>query len=323
MRAGRALLAWAAALAVAGAAWTQQFEWQLPAGFPEPFVPADDPMSAAKVALGRELFGDVRLSVTGKHSCLSCHDPARAFTDGRAVSRGALGELLPVNAPTLVNAVYNASQGWRDPGIRNFEQQMHGPMFNEHPAELGLKGREADIERLLRDDPIRAQAFAHAFPGEASPVSMTNVIRAVAAYERTLIRGDSPFDRYVFGGDARAISVQQKRGMELFFSSRTGCSACHGGINFAGAWVDHQHPEGEPVFADTGTGRTVRVPTLRNLGATGPYLHDGSLDSVEAVLDHYEQQSTNPVADARLRRAPLTTGDRNALRDFLRTLDSY
>jgi cytochrome c peroxidase len=323
MRAGLHALALAAALSSAAAAAAEQFEWRLPLGFPLPSVPADNPMSDAKVALGRELFADPRLSVTGKHSCQSCHDPARAFTDGRSVSRGALGEELPLNAPTLLNAVYNPSQGWRDPAVRSLEQQMRGPMFNEHPAELGLRGRETDIERELRADRELARRFARVFPGNAEPVSMDNVIRAIAAYERTLIRGDSPFDRYAFSGDHEALTETQKQGMALFFLERAGCAGCHGGINFAGEWVDAAHPQALPAFADTGTGQAVRVPTLRNLGATAPYLHDGRLSSVEAVLEQYERLAADPGADVRLRRAPLTTAERNALRDFLRALDSY
>jgi cytochrome c peroxidase len=268
------------------------------------------------------LFQDTRLSVSGRHSCRSCHEPERAFTDGLARSRGAAGDELPLNAPTLINAAYNPSQGWRDPGQRTLEQQMRGPLFNEHPRELGLSGREPLVEALLAADAGLARAFDQAFPRETRPVRMDNVIRAIAAYERTLLAGGSAFDRYLFGGEHEALSPSQKRGMGLFFSPRAGCAACHGGINFAGPWIDQQHPQAEPVFADTGAG-PVRVPTLRNLAATAPYLHDGSLPSLELVLQRYERLATAPGADARLRRAPLTTPEIASLRDFLRALDAY
>ena len=117
--------------AVAGAA---EFTWNLPRGFPQPAVPADNPMSDAKVALGARLFADPRLSGTGRHSCQSCHAPELAFTDGRARSRGAHGEELPLNAPTILNAAYNPAQGWNDTGVHSLEQQMRGPLFNQHPA---------------------------------------------------------------------------------------------------------------------------------------------------------------------------------------------
>lgn len=313
--AGMAFVAWLAAVHADDGA----YRWQLPRGLPEPAVPADNPMSAAKVALGARLFVDARLSVTGTHSCATCHDPARAFTDGRPLSRGATGDTLPLNAPTLINAAYNASLGWRDSGITTLERQMRGPLFNEHPPELGLAGREAEVERgLLADDSLRT-AFAAAFPGDAAP-TMDNAIRAIAAYERTLLSADSPFDRYVFSGEHAALTTAQKRGMDLFFSDRGGCARCHGGINFAGDWVDRDHPAAKAVFADTGTGEAVRVPTLRNLPATAPYMHDGRFATLDAVLDHYEKLAADPAADARLRRPPLTTEERADLREFLGSL---
>jgi cytochrome c peroxidase len=298
-----------------------EYRWNLPAGFPEPWVPPDNPMSDTKVALGRELFADQRLSITGEHSCQSCHDPARAFTDGRARSIGALGEELPLNAPTLLNVAYNASFGWKDRGVRSLEQQMAGPLFNTHPRELGLAGREWLVERNLAADPRLRRQFGLAFPGEPRPVNMRNVIRAIAAFQRTLLAGNSAFDHYVFRGEHAALDASQKRGLELFFSDRAGCSACHGGINFNGAWVDLRHPSAEPAFADTGAGGALRVPTLRNLGATAPYLHDGRSATLDDVLDRYERLAADPAADPRLRRRPLTTDERRSLRDFLRSLD--
>jgi len=314
-----AALAIGAVMAAGACAGAEEFRWTLPAGFPEPAVPVDNPMSVAKVELGALLFADPRLSITGKHSCQSCHSPARAFTDGLARSRGATGETLPLNAPTLFNVAYNASLGWRDANLRTLEDQMRGPLFNEHPQELGLAGRERALERELADDPALATRFAAAFPG-GTPVTMDNVIRAIAAYERTLLAGGSPFDRYVFSGDHRALSDRQKAGMQLFFSARSGCAGCHAGINFNGEWVDRDHREAKPVFADTGTGVAVRVPTLRNLPATAPYMHDGRIASIDAVLDHYERLAADPGADARLRRAPLTTTEIGELRAFLLSL---
>jgi cytochrome c peroxidase len=321
MRSGSCVAVAALVMLVALArAETSEFHWRLPAGFPEPAVPADNPMSAAKIALGAKLFSDSRLSITGKHSCQSCHVPERGFTDGLRVARGALDEELELNSPTLFNVAYNASLGWRDSNVRTLEQQMRGPLFNEHPRELGLGGRERVVEQMLAADPVLAAEFAGAFPGEGPPVTIDNVIRAIAAYERTLLAGSSPFDHYVFSGDHRALSDRQKAGMKLFFSARAGCSQCHAGINFNGEWVDREHPEARPSFADTGTGATVRVPTLRNLVATAPYMHDGRFPDLDAVLDHYEKAAADLAADARLRRAPLTTSERDELREFLLSL---
>jgi len=125
----------------------------------------------------------------------------------------------------------------------------------------------------------------------------------------------------VFGGDHAALDAQQKQGMELFFSARSGCASCHGGINFAGPWVDAGAPAATAAFADTGTGVAVRVPTLRNLARTAPYMHDGRFTRLDAVLDHYERLAADPGADPRLRRAPLTTGERASLLRFLASLD--
>jgi cytochrome c peroxidase len=316
----RAVLGVAFAALVAAVHAADAYRWQLPRGFPEPAVPADNPMSAEKVALGARLFADPRLSVTGRYSCASCHDPARSFTDGLARSRGATGDTLPLNAPSLINAAYNASLGWHDAGVTTLERQMRGPLFNAHPPELGLAGREADVERSLLADSSMRTAFAAAFPWDDDPVTMDNTIRAIAAYERTLLAAASPFDRYVFAGDHAALTDQQKRGMDIFFSDRGGCARCHGGINFAGDWIDRGHPSARAVFVDTGTGEAVRVPTLRNLPATAPYMHDGRFATLDAVLDHYEKLATDPAADARLRRAPLTTEERAALREFLGSL---
>jgi cytochrome c peroxidase len=301
----------------------EPYAWKLPRGFPEPAVPADNPMSAEKVALGARLFADERLSVTASYSCATCHDPARAFTDGLARSRGATGATLPLNAPTLINVAYNASFGWHDSGVITLERQMRGPLFAEHPPELGLAGRERDVERALAADDAARAAFAAAFPGEAAPVTLDNAIRAIAAFERTLLSAESPFDRYVFSGDHAALTPAQKRGMDLFFSERAGCARCHGGINFAGGWVDRDHPEARAVFADTGTGAAVRVPTLRNLLATAPYLHDGRFATLDAVLDHYEELAADAGADLRLQRSPLTSPERSDLRAFLESLSDH
>ena len=275
-------------------------------------------MNAAKVALGARLFADPRLSITGRYSCQSCHAPERAFTDGRARSRGATGAAAPLNAPTLFNVAYNASLGWRDTGVRTLEQQMRGPLFNEHPPELGLAGREArrgagtggGRRRSRRPSRRRSRASAR-------PVTMENVIRAIAAYERTLFAGGSAFDRYVFGGDHAALDDAQKRGMELFFSTASGCSSCHGGINFAGRGSIATTRRRPARVRRHRHGQSVRVPTLRNLAATAPYLHDGRFATLDAVLDQYEQLAADPAADPRLRRAPLTTEERADLRRFL------
>jgi cytochrome c peroxidase len=298
---------------------TGSYEWDLPRGFPVPAVPADNPMSAAKVALGRRLFFEPRLSVTGQYSCASCHQPERAFTDGRRVAIGATGQQTPTNAMSLTNVAYNVSFGWSAPDVRSLEEQMRRPMLNDHPVEMGVKGREQQVvDTLLADRTWRA-AFAAAFPEAAGHFDFDHVIKAIAAFERTLISGHSPFDEYVFNGQHDALSAAAKRGMALFYSERLGCGACHAGFNFAGAWRDAQGATAEPSFANNGMGgELVRVPTLRNVALTAPYMHDGSLSTLEAVLDHY-QQAGRRAATKKNHPDPGGAHDGPALRPFTLT----
>jgi cytochrome c peroxidase len=284
-------------------------------------------MSEEKVALGRRLFFERLLSTTGRSSCASCHDPAHSFSDGRAVAVGATGDLLPHSAMALVNVVYNISFGWTKPELRSLEAQMLEPLLNEHPVELGLAGREESVCALLAADPSYAAGFAAAFPEDGPPVTFGHVVKAIAAFERTLISGRSAFDRYVFDGDHAALSAQAKRGMALFFSGEAGCSGCHSGFNFAGNWRDAQGDTGRPSFANNGTSeRPMRVPTLRNVALTAPYMHDGRFPTLEAVLDYYsgvgERRKTgrNAKYDGRLPRVMLSAQERTDLVAFLASL---
>jgi cytochrome c peroxidase len=277
-------------------------------------------MSDAKVALGRRLFFEPRISVTGEHSCASCHDPARAFTDGREFALGATGERTSHSAMALVNVAYNASFGWQRPEVRSLESQMLQPLTNEHPVELGARGREREIEQALDAEDTYRIAFASAFPDDRDPVTFDNLVKAIAAFERTLISGNSPFDQHVFAGRHDALSDEARRGLALFFSARTGCAACHAGFNFSGNWVDSQGATGEPSFADNGTGLKLRVPTLRNVALTAPYMHDGRLASLDAVLDHYASAARRPDRDTRLAALELGEGERAELIAFLESL---
>ena len=309
--------------AAAGAPSPASYVWQLPRGFPTPAVPVDKPMSAAKVALGRRLFFEPRLSVTGRYSCASCHDPALSFSDGKARATGVLGDTLPRGAMALVNVAYNISFGWIRPGARSLEEQMRQPLFNTHPVELGFAGRENAMATVLAAaDPGYATAFAAAFPATDAPVTMDHAIQAIAAFERTLISGDSPFDRYVFQGDHAALSESAKRGMALFFARQTGCSACHSGFNFTGTWRDDQGDTGKPAFANNGTStRPMRVPTLRNIALTAPYMHDGRFPTLDGALDHYFSLGDRASRyDARLPRTALDMEQRADLIAFLTSL---
>jgi cytochrome c peroxidase len=281
-------------------------------------------MSAAKVALGRRLFFENRLSLTGHYSCASCHDPRRAYTDGRARAVGATGATLPHSALSLLNVAYNLSYGWQQPQVRSLEAQMRQPLLNRHPPEIGLAGREPAVLAALAADPMYPQQFAAAF---ASGISVANIIKAIAAFERSLIAGNSAFDAYVFAGQHAALSAAAKRGMSLFFSARIGCARCHSGFNFSGNWRDSLGPTGKASFADDGLGvGPVRVPTLRNIALTAPYMHDGRFATLDAVLDHYQRVGRTPDSahgghrDPRLKAFTLSNTERADLEAFLGSL---
>ena len=339
----------AAAPVVTPADATPPYEWHLPPGFAQPRVPSDNPMSAAKVSLGRRLFFDTRMSRTGGYACASCHRPPLAFTDGRARAVGSTGAMLPRSSMSLLNVAYARTFGWRTPGARSLEAQMQQPMFNDHPIELGLRGEEQRMMRDFAADPALAREFAAAFPGAGPAVSITHVIQAIACFERSLIAGRSAFDRYVFDDDRGALTDGAKRGMAIFFSPRGGCGACHFGIAFAGPAATvpdrpaarsaerskirpadrHSGPASSasvdpPVFADTGTGGVFKVPTLRNIGVTAPYMHDGRFGDLGAVLDHYEHPGRDAqqgeAVDTRLRPLHLDPSEKQDLIDFLNSL---
>jgi cytochrome c peroxidase len=273
------------------------FTRPLPPGFAAPVVPADNPMTAARVALGEQLFADRRLSVNGEQGCVSCHDPARAFTDGRPRAIGALGQPLRRNAPSILYSAWNPALGWDAPGSATLESQMQVPLFATHPVELGLAGVESRVLAALQADEALRSRFVDAFPGEAQPVTMDNVIKAIATYERSLGEGSSAFDRYLFADDRSGFNEAALRGFDLFFSPRLGCSDCHSGMTFSGAVRSVADLGAEPQFADNGyrtgegEGGLGRVPSLRNVAVTAPYMRDGGLPTLAAVIEHYDRGS--------------------------------
>ncbi|MEP7313061.1 MAG: MbnH family di-heme enzyme [Pseudomonadota bacterium] len=339
------------ALAGAGVATAADWRWQLPRGFPPPAVPADNPMSQAKVDLGRLLFSETRLSVSGDFACSSCHDPERAYTDGRKSAVGAQGGTLRRNAMTLTNVAYNTGFEWASDRVASLEQQMLTPLLNDHPVEIGLAGREAQVLARLAAEPAYAEGFAAAFAQDAQPVTLVNLVRAIAAFERTLIVGRSAFDRYVFDDDRVAMSAEARRGMALFYSERARCGHCHSGLNFQGPPRTAADPQAQPIFANTGlynadghggypladrglmevtqrrkdNGR-FRVPTLRNVALTAPYMHDGSVATLAAVIDHYSRGGRErPAAavkltDPLIRPLRLTQREKADLQAFLQSL---
>jgi cytochrome c peroxidase len=302
------------------------YQWNLPKGFPKPYVPADNPMTAEKVELGRYLFYDTRMSVNGKASCATCHKQQLAFTDGLAVSSGATGEPHPRGAMSLVNVAYNAALTWSNPQMKSLEKQALTPMFGDHPVELGL--REGDqFLPMLRADPNYRALFERAFPTDADRFTIANVTRAVASFERSIVSARSPYDRYHYDRDDTAISDSAKRGEILFFNQRLSCFRCHGGFNFSDATFSERNPEREVAFHNTGVDQTdpgkFKAPTLRNIALTAPYMHDGRIPTLDGVLDHYAaggRGHDNPNKDPLIGGFVLSPQDRGDLIEFLKSL---
>jgi cytochrome c peroxidase len=285
------------------------YDWQLPRGFPEPRVPADNPMSAVKVELGRRLFYDRRLSGNQTFSCGNCHQQSRAFADPLPRGVGSTGEVHPRGAMALMNVAYAPVLTWANPNVRSLEQQALLPMFGETPVELGLAGKEHELIARLSADSSYPRRFAESF-GD-STISVKRVTQAIAAFERSLISGRSPYDRYL-AGERSALSAAARRGEALFFSERLECFHCHGGFNFTNT-VDYKgkgfvevefhntglynvdgkgaYPADNPGLQEL-TGHAddmgkFKAPSLRNIALTAPYMHDGSVRTLEDALAHY------------------------------------
>jgi len=260
-------------------------------------VPDANPLTPQKIALGRKLFFDKRLSLDGTLSCGTCHDPKLAFSDGRKVARGIDGQEGTRSAPAIVNRGYGKTFFW-DGRSKTLEQQALEPILN--PKELGMT--EAEVERRIG-------------------LKIADVTSALASYVRTIRSGNSRFDRYA-AGDQHALSDLEKAGLAVF-RGKARCTTCHAGPNFTDenfhntgiAWQDGK-------LADQGAGEgKFKVPTLREVARTAPYMHDGSLATLEDVVDYYDRGgNANPGLDEDVRPLHLSAEEKLALVAFLRSL---
>lgn len=334
------------------------YDWPLPAGVPRPREPHDNPMTAAKVELGRFLFYDVRLSGNGSQACGSCHRQELAFTDGLPRALGSTGHLLARGSQSLTNVAYNATLTWANPALTQLEQQMLVPLFADNPVELGITDDNVgEILDRLRDDSTYQALFPAAFPDDDDAITLGNIIKAIASFQRRLLSFDAPFDRFE-RGDSTALSAAAQRGMALFNGEQMECFHCHGGFNFTQS-TDHAslsfiekpfHNTGLFNIGGTGafpadntgildiTGNPAdmgkfRAPTLRNIAVTAPYMHDGSLATLDEVLDFYAAGGRNiesgpqagdgrisPFKSAFVRGFALSAQDRADLLAFLTAL---
>ena len=303
---------------------------EAPLGLPRAETPSDNQPTVETVALGRKLFYETKLSADGTVACASCHDPASGFADPRRVSVGVGGKLGTRNAPTILNAAYSPVQFW-DGRAKTLEEQAGGPI--ENPVEMNMP-HDACVAKLGSNSTY-VKLFEAAFgPG---PISMEMVGKAIASFERTLLSGNSPFDRYFFGGDLKAISPAAIRGLEVFNNAKKGnCSVCHKigeqnapftdgkfhnigvGIGTDGELTDLGRYEQTKDERDKGAFKT---PTLRNIAQTGPYMHDGKQATLKEVVDFYVGGGTsNQYLDKEIKELKLSGQERADLVAFMETL---
>lgn len=301
-----------------------------PLGLPAVSFPADNPPTIETIALGRILFYEKKLSADNTVSCASCHDPKFGFADPRPLSLGVGGKRGNRNAPPVLNAVYHPVQFW-DGRAPTLEEQAAGPIGNPMEMNHSLE----DCIRKLNSDTRYVALFNKAFG--AGGVTMDRLKKAIASFERTLICGDSPFDRYQFGGDEKALSAAAKRGLAIFRDKNRGnCAVCHSigekdalftdgkfhnigeGISPEGEILDLGRFEQTKVDADKGAFRT---PTLRNIAKTAPYMHDGRIRSLKEVVDFYVGGgSSNPNLDKEIKELKLNGRERDDLVEFMESL---
>jgi len=304
---------------------------KVPLGLPPVPIPPENPPTEETIALGQRLYYDLGLSVDGTVSCATCHAPNLGFRDGKALSNGVGGQLGTRRAPTVVNAAYNALQFWdgRSPSL---EKQAEGPMTN--PVEMGhtLEG----VVRHVQSDPTYRKLFAKAWGTEQITIDL--VTKSIASFERTVVIGNSPFDRFYYGGDKKALSPSAQRGLKLFLNRKKGnCSVCHViGKKYALFTDNKFHNIGVGAdtrgnLADVGrytqTKNTLdmgafKTPTLRNIAETAPYMHDGSQATLKDVVDHYVGGGTsNRYLDKEIHALDfLTFNERADLKAFLESL---
>jgi cytochrome c peroxidase len=327
------------------------YDWQLPQGFVVPLVPEENPMSEAKVTLGRRLFYDKRLSYNQTQACASCHQQALAFTDGKAKAVGSTGETHKRGALTLSNAAWRATYEWQNSLVRTLEGHVLVPLFNMDPAyELAMDGHEDVLIARLQADAVYPELFRQAFPDRTDQISVRSTVFSIASFVRTIVSANSPYDRYRLGDEA-ALGPAEKRGMALFFG-KARCAECHSGLTFTDAeWHEGLLPSQIPFhndglynvdgngglpFSDPGlavqTARPedvgmFRTPTLRNVALTAPYMHDGSLATLEEVIAHYANPFSlddngnrvlaSPRRDERVQGIYLSLRERADLKAFL------
>lgn len=257
----------------------------IPKGFPTPFIPEDNQLSDSRVALGKKLFFDNMMSRDSSLSCASCHQPQFAFSDGRQKSVGIKGRQVSRNAPTLTNVAYQPY--FLLDGLNpSLETQVKIPIHEHNEFDFHI----LLIAERMKQDSLYVSLSKDAYNSEPSPQV---IAYAIACYERTLISGNSPYDQYFYQGNKTALNDSEIRGMNLFFDDLY-CASCHGGFNFSdsrltnnGLYTNYTDQGRARLTKKTEDQAIFKTPTLRNIGFSAPYMHDGSFESLEQVIDHY------------------------------------
>jgi cytochrome c peroxidase len=283
-------------------------------------APAENPITPEKAALGQALFFDPRLSGSGAIACATCHNPGLAWGDGLPKGIGHMGTRLERHTPTILNVAYGEPYFW-DGRAATLEEQAKGPM--ESDKEMNIQ--PAELVRRVGDIRGYSAAFKRVFPSQ--PISIDLIAAALATFERTVISREAPFDRWI-NGDEHAISASAVRGFVLF-NGKANCAACHQGWRMSD---DGFHDAGLP---DRDRGRALiapgieqleqafKTPTLRNIDQRAPYMHDGSLATLDAVIDHYDGGFVRRASlDSNMRPLGLTPAEKRDLLAFLYTLSS-
>jgi cytochrome c peroxidase len=324
-----------------------------------------------KAEWGRALFFEPRLSANGKVSCATCHETARAFTENKATSSDIEGHSVGRNSPTLINAAHMDVLTWANPVLRKLENQIIVPLFLDTPGEMALIRVWPKVRAELLEKSPHIEMFRAAFPEEKGSPDTRHLFSALAEFVRTLEAFDSPYDQFL-AGNTNALSPKAKRGRDLFISKRTNCASCHSGVLLSNAskkeFLTSKDPLAPPAvrdehgnilqFAHNGLynwdGRggvpekheglyefslkledrgKFRIPPLRNVARTPPYMHDGSIATLEDVVKHYNRGGTHrcekkkscgpaPQKHALIRPLALTAADQEALVEFLRSLST-
>jgi len=293
----------------------------IPEGFPEPVFPLDNEFTNARWELGKKLFYDPVLSRDSTISCASCHFAEKAFSDDVPFSLGVEEAIGTRNSPTLANVAYHPYYT-REGGIPTLEMQILVPIQEHNEFDFNVV---LIIEKLQKDSTYQQMSRLAYDRGEMDAFVLT---RAISTFERSLISGDSRYDKYFFQNNSNILTDAELRGMDLFFGEKTGCSNCHNDFNFTnyafennGLYDNYSDPGRFRLTGDENDRAKFKVPTLRNIELTAPYMHDGSMETLEEIILHYESGGKNyPNKSELLQPFTLTETERNELILFLKTL---